>query len=413
MDEAFACPECGQTVQVRGFAPGRQVRCGFCHRLIEVPYFPRAVDPGWRRHRFGRPWWVPWAWSALGLAAGLVVLIAAVRLLQDRQRASVNRSIDRLIASSERQEAAGNLVQALLDLDAAITIRSESSAGAHPDLATLKARRRVLARRDAETVLDRLCKNDAQPFPLGDWLNLLARIRADADLASMRQTASDKFEGELRRRIDSELAAARIAIDSGQPVTAFERCEAVNLLLAHLSAGSQQQLRDRLESIVSQIIAQRGIVVDTIRGHLLTGSLAKYNDTMVPQILRALKAKGYLPQADSSSWRPRWSDAPYRLSLEVNEKQEGNYMASENRLSRIVAHLSLSLRGKEIWQRTPTAQTTVPLPNLPAYLAARVAMSRDRIEEFERLLYDNARGMIDERLGLALRNMPECVSVGR
>src|SRR5271165_5726021 len=110
MDEAFACPECGTNVQVRGLAPGRQVRCGFCQRLIEVPYLPRAVDPGWRRQRFGRPWWVPWAWSALGLTAGLIVLIAAVRLLNDRERAMVNRSIDRLIASSQKQEAAGNLV---------------------------------------------------------------------------------------------------------------------------------------------------------------------------------------------------------------------------------------------------------------------------------------------------------------
>src|SRR3954462_516084 len=64
MDEAFACPECGTNVQVQGIAPGRQVRCGFCHRLVEVPYLPRAVDPGWRRQRFGRPWWVPWAWAS-------------------------------------------------------------------------------------------------------------------------------------------------------------------------------------------------------------------------------------------------------------------------------------------------------------------------------------------------------------
>ena len=115
--------------QVKGLR--RAGRCGAdSDRLLEVPYLPRAVDPGWRRRRFGRPWWVPWAWSALGLAAALIVLVAAVRLLNDRARAMAARSIDRLIASSERQEAEGNLVQALLDLDAAITICSESSARA-------------------------------------------------------------------------------------------------------------------------------------------------------------------------------------------------------------------------------------------------------------------------------------------
>ena len=43
MDGSFACPECGSDVEVRGLAPGRQVRCGFCHRLLEVPYLPRAA----------------------------------------------------------------------------------------------------------------------------------------------------------------------------------------------------------------------------------------------------------------------------------------------------------------------------------------------------------------------------------
>ena len=107
MDEAFACPECGTNCPGARDRAGRQVRCGFCQRLLEVPYLPRAVDPGWRRRRFGRPWWVPWAWSALGVAAALIVLIAAVRLLNDRERAMVARSIDRLIASSERSRSGG------------------------------------------------------------------------------------------------------------------------------------------------------------------------------------------------------------------------------------------------------------------------------------------------------------------
>ena len=58
MDGSFACPECGSDVEVRGLAPGRQVRCGFCHRLLEVPYLPRAAGPSWKRRRFARPKWV-------------------------------------------------------------------------------------------------------------------------------------------------------------------------------------------------------------------------------------------------------------------------------------------------------------------------------------------------------------------
>ena len=85
MDEAFACPECGTNVEVRGLAPGRQVRCGFCHRLLEVPYIRRVDAPGWRRRRFGRPWWVTWAWAGLGALVVLIVFFAAFRLLQQQQ----------------------------------------------------------------------------------------------------------------------------------------------------------------------------------------------------------------------------------------------------------------------------------------------------------------------------------------
>ena len=58
---------------------------------------------------------------------------------------------------------------------------------------------------------------------------------------------------------------------------------------------------------------------------------------------------------------------------------------------------SFSTGGMEIWQTTPTARTTVPLPGLPGYFSARVALSSAQIEEFERLLCDNVRSQIDEK----------------
>ena len=136
--------------------------------------------------------------------------------------------------------------------------------------------------------------------------------------------------------------------------------------------------------------------------------MARYDARTIPTLVKGLKAKGYLPRPDASPWRDRWSRAPYRFSLEVNEQLEGNYMASENRLTRIDTHLKLIKNGIEIWYTTPTARTRVPLPNLPGYFSARVALSPARIEEFESLLYDNARSQIDEKLTFALSHMPEC-----
>ena len=98
MDEAFACPDCGTIVEIKGLAPGRQVRCGFCHRLLEVPYFPRVTEPSWKRRRFERPWRVPWAWSGLGLLGFLILVIAAVRFLDRQSHIALDRSILQLIS---------------------------------------------------------------------------------------------------------------------------------------------------------------------------------------------------------------------------------------------------------------------------------------------------------------------------
>ena len=127
-------------------------------------------------------------------------------------------------------------------------------------------------------------------------------------------------------------------------MTAFETCDVATRLLAHLPPDSRQRLHGEFERLVTQIISVHGIVVDPIRGHLLAGSMAKYNATMVPELIRGLKAKKYVPQVDSSPWRDKWSAAPYRLVVELNEELEGNYMSTENRLTRIKAHLILSCR---------------------------------------------------------------------
>ena len=53
MDGSFACPECGSTVEVEGLTPGRQVRCEFCQRLLEVPYLPSiTVSLAYRTETF-------------------------------------------------------------------------------------------------------------------------------------------------------------------------------------------------------------------------------------------------------------------------------------------------------------------------------------------------------------------------
>jgi hypothetical protein len=406
MDEAFACPECGTVVEVKGLAPGRQVRCGFCDRLLEVPYLPRIEDKRWTRRRFGRPWWVPGAWGLLGVLAAAIVLAAMARSLGRHERAALERSIRQLVTSSELKERSGHLDQALVDLDTALHLCSQPAARDLADAAQLKKKRGALAAREARAVLDRLSETDSRPFPLGDWLNLQARTASDPDLKGLKEEAAKRFQRKLKQRVEADLAAARTDLESGRAMTAFESCDCTTPLLAHLAPEDQKRLRREAGQVVSLLIERHGIWIGPPRGHFLIGSESKYNATMVPVLFKAVRARGYVPQVNSAAWRDLWSGAPYRLDLTINERLEGNYLSSENRLTQVDAHLTLAYRGTEIWRTTPTARTMVPLPGLPAYLSARLAMSPARIEEFERLLYDNARRLIDEKLAFALSHLP-------
>lgn len=408
MDEAFACPECGTKVEVRGLAPGRQVRCGFCQRLLEVPYMPRVESAVFRRRRFGRRWWITWAWSGIGFTAVLIVAIAASRFLHHLQREAELKSIHDLVASSQLQEGQGDLGPAIVDLDTAINLCLQSSNIKSKYLSELKAKRRELARREAQAMLEKLEHDVVHPFPLGDWLTLQARIAADPDLTPLKEVASAGLIRKLNRDLQADLATASRWFQAGRPVAAFNVCEAATRLLAHLPAAARQPVHNQFAELVGRIIARNGIHVDPIRGHLLAGSMASYRATMIPALFQGLRAKSYVPRIDSSPWADRWSTAPYRLVVELNERLEGNYMSTDNRLTRIDAHLILSFQGREIWQTTPTSRTAVPLPNLPAYQSARVALKRDRSTELEQILYRNARGQINDKFAFALLNMPEC-----
>ena len=408
MDEAFACPECGTNVEVRGLAPGRQVRCGFCHRLLEVPYMPRVESPGFRRRRFRRPRWVTGAWTGVGAFGVLVIVLAAARFLHHHQQQAEASSIHDLIASSRLHEGEGELGRALIDLDTAITLGSRSATAKSAELTVLKQKRQVLARRDAQSMLDKLAQGTAHPFPLGDWLNIQARISADADLEPLQRPALEKFTQRLTSALQTDVAEASRGFEFGKPVAAFETCAAATKLLPHLLPDLRKPLQNQFEALVTRIIARHGIIIDPIHGQLLAGSIAAYSATMMPGLAQSLKTKGYVPQSETPFRPDRWSAAPFRLTVELNERREGNYMDTENRLTRIDAHLILFFQGREIWQTTPTARTAVPLPNLPAYQSARVALKRERSAELEKVLYENARNQIDEKFAFGVRNMPEC-----
>ncbi len=409
MEGSFACPECGTFVEVHGLAPGRQVRCGFCNRLLEVPYLPRAADSTWRRRRFGRPKWLPWVWAAVTVLLVAILAAGSSRFLNHQWHRSQERSINHLLESSRQHEADGVFGEALIDLDAAIDMARRADPSYLNRLDGWRKERAVLARRDAQSVIERLLRTRSPEFPLGDWLNLVARAQRDKDLATLCSTIDQQFQTALDREVADNLAAARQAAESGNVVSSFEFCERIAAVLEHLAPDRQSSIRALTRDLVVWLVSTAGVKLEPTHGDFVFGS-QEYVAALVAVLQKALEAKGFLPYRESSVWRQEWNHALYHVSLDVKEQLEGDYLSSPNRLTRIEARLTLASRGPAEWhwQTNPTARSAVPLPNLPAYLSSRMAMSGERSDEMERLLYDNARGQIHDKFTHALSNMPAC-----
>jgi hypothetical protein len=337
-----------------------------------------------------------------------VILAAAARFIDRQEKALRAASIHRLLDSSEVHRRSGRWAQALVDLDAALGLYAQACPSDDPSLARLKGQRGELARQEALAIAEGLSSHESPAFPLGQWLTLQARAGADRDLVPLRKELADRFQDRVQGYIRAELAAAGAAFNAANPVLAYDKCASLDKLIDHATPPARQQLRAAADDLASRIIERHGILVEPPRGHFLLGSEARYQATLIPLLTKALKARGYLPRVDDGTAGPAWSRAPHRLSLVLDERHEGYYQNSENRLTHIDAQLVLTSRGREVTRTMPSARTAVPLPRIPAYLSSRLALGNARIDEFERLLHDNARSSIDNKLVHAVGRMPAC-----
>jgi hypothetical protein len=409
MDGSFACPECGSDVQVRGLAPGRQVRCQFCHRLLEVPFLPRAAGASWKRRRYARPKWVAWAWVGLGVLLVVILGAGAMQFLRRQYDTIQDRSINRLLESSRGLESEGHLDEALVDLDAALKLALKAGPVWMKRLEQEQARRHDLARRDAQGTLSGLSRNQSTPFRLGDWLNLIARAKRDPDLRELDSNIEDRFQASLTAQITRELAQARQQRASGSLVVSMNACDRAGALLGHLSQNPQPPFRQEIEALICDLLKSAGITVVVSKGRFVYGS-DSYVSEMLPILDQALEARGYLPRRESSPWRDLWRHSLYQMQLAVQEIQEGRYPSSENRLTLILAEVTLYSGDKQIWQNIARARSTVPLPTSTAGSARQIAVSPDRSDEFEHLLYKNARDQIVQKFRAVLADVPSCKS---
>ncbi|MFO0909327.1 MAG: hypothetical protein U0794_13410 [Isosphaeraceae bacterium] len=422
MDGSFACPDCGCGIQLEGLSPGRQVQCDWCGSLVEVPFIPRSdqvrrLRRERRRGGRGWTWWrsLPiWARVSATFLSMALVLAVAWRLVNWRIHTAGENVLEQLVASSIEAERSGRLSEALLDMQAVIA-RAERMNPPPYQLAEHRERRDALARREVEAQLAQL---NAVPGPgfdpavsVGQALTLEARASKDPALIGL-QPAIEATLNQLRRRwIAADTAESTRAFEDGRSDRAMELCERRYRTADALPAAEAKAAQSEAAALALKVIARNGVLIEPVKGHFTLGTTESYGSLLRPILSDALLRRGYLPRPARPVWPDLWaSHSPYRITFEVNEQMDDTYFQSPNRLSSIVGKIAFLQGSISLWNDTPLARTSVPLPRLPAYQASRVAVSDRRSPDFERLLYENARSNLLDRVTSGVRNLPRCPS---
>jgi hypothetical protein len=421
MQGSFACPECGYEIRPTGLAPGRQVRCGWCDSLVEVPFFPRAdqIMRSRSARRRGRSAW--WAWRSWPVWARLTVPLLCVavavalayRVVRSRWQSADAAALVEMVETSLRAEKAGRLGDALTELQSALA-RAERMAPPPPGIDDLRRRRDALSLREAEAKLAALSGPVADPgSAVGQVLTLRARAARDPALADLATAIEAALERLRQTWAQADSVEAAKALEAGRPDRAMDLCERLHRTADELPAEPRHRLQDEAAAIARRIIARYGTIVEPVRGQFTLGTPDSYTTQLRPIFLEGLRNHGYLPRPAQPVWPDLWTEAaPFRIVFEVVERQDESYLQSPNRISQIDGKMEMVRGGKAFWHDTPSARTQVPVPALPAYQASRVAVSAHRSPDFERVLYNNARAGLLERIGLSIRNLPPCPDSG-
>ena len=129
-------------------------------------------------------------------------------------------------------------------------------------------------------------------FSLGDWLNLIARLPHDPDLAPLVNPIDTQFAAAVRREADSQLRSAIRLFDSGQALESSKRCDQIAALMKHIEPEVQSTLRSETEKLVSRIVSQNGVTIKMIRGTFAFGSQSSYVSDLWPILLEARRSQG-------------------------------------------------------------------------------------------------------------------------
>lgn len=400
----FACPECGNELALKGNSAGRQIRCGWCETWVEIPFLPRAVVRRARFSRGRRPRWVVWAWGGIAILTVLTVMFGANRVIRDRSRHRIEQRLAGLMARAEAAESEGRFGEAVAAIQEAVRAGSQLRDGQSE---RLQARDR-LVRRAAEAEIESAAR--AEPaVAVAVYKGLLSRAWRDGALEGLEETLRDRLERTRRQWAETDLAAAKQAVAAGQANEALTICERLMGTTESLDSPAQEPLQAETNAIVADLIEQRGVVFKPPTGEFTLGSPASYQATLERLFEPVLRQHGYVPRRAGSRWSELWDTrGPYHVSAQVVERQLGSYLNSGNRLSSLSFDVGLNRGEATVWRSGPLLARTQPsIPSLSAFTSSRLMMDKNRRIEAERLLYDDARSQLDERLNANLRKLPD------
>ena len=417
MEGVFACPDCGLEIQVRGLSPGRETRCEWCSARVEVPFIPRAEQIKRLRSRGRHGWrfWPRWVWCVISLLCVMIVAAGLNRWIQARWKSDASDSLAKLIATSEQAEKAGRLDDALVHLEGALSLlRTGTSPLASEKLSELKTRRDALARRDFLKGLEELRKPPRDPLSnfdpmVGRGLNLLARARSDIALNDLEDQVTVELDRLRRLWGEADATRAEASLKAGEFAKAAEYCEHQYTIADQIPAADRLPQQAMASNRVESIIRSRGLIVEFAPSSFTFGSEKNYANAVFPALNATMIQSGYYPKTVFEKlWR---KGVPFRLVIAIKERQDGAYYQSANRLSYLQSQLEFLRGDQRVMLQSAAAQSAVPLPGLSNFMANRAALGTRRSEEFERLLYENARSSLIERLGLSFKSLPRFSSL--
>jgi len=399
MPGTFACPECGTMLVTKPNAAGMRVRCAECSTLVEVPYLPRNVQS--RRSAAPIQGWII---AGAGTVVAILMVIVAVNVARGRGQSTRLADLQTHMAQARAAEREGDWDAALNQCEQAMTIAARIRPCEELNEARAERVRIVL-----QAIEARVREAPSVPDPVPTLRHVRAMVESDPDFEPAREGVISALGDALERVAESELIAARDALSVKKFLLALSHCETAAGLGEELGYERGSAIKESALGVVREIVSLVGVAMGTVDGEFLAGlgGSQVHASALHPILIDSLKRSGYLPKPVRTAFSSAWDvGSPFRINLEIIERNDGTFFQTPLHTSRINAHVMLMKGSDLVWQARFQGQTRVPPPTMPAFEASRLSLARQRDAEVEKRLYDDARQVLADNLILALRKLP-------